>query len=314
MDYGKVLGRAWQITWRWKALWILGFLASLGSGGGAGSNSYYSSSSNEWNEQVGNLLAPEVWAAIAGLACLLLIVFIVLWVISVIARGGLIAGVQQVEIEGSTTFLQAWRAGKSRFWTLVGIGVLAALPLIVLALLGMFVLGLTIFAGVSAGLDAGSPSGVGAIIVPLFCCGGVAFCGLGVVAIILGQIRLYAERAAVLEGLSWIEAFQRGWEVLKDNVGPTLVLWVIFFALGMAVAFVIFMVMLVALAPMILLVSSSDPGAWVAAPICCGGLLAVLAFSLIGAIVGTFSSATWTLAYRELAGLVPAAMPQTSVE
>ena len=26
MDFGKVIGRAWQITWRWKILWVLGFL------------------------------------------------------------------------------------------------------------------------------------------------------------------------------------------------------------------------------------------------------------------------------------------------
>ena len=41
MDYGKVLGRAWEITWRWKALWILGFLAGLGSGKGGSPNVNY---------------------------------------------------------------------------------------------------------------------------------------------------------------------------------------------------------------------------------------------------------------------------------
>ena len=90
MDYGKVLGRAWQITWRWKALWLLGFLASLGGGGGMGGNGYYSSSGKDLNEQAGALLPPEAWAAIAGVACLLLIIFIILWVVSVTARGGLI--------------------------------------------------------------------------------------------------------------------------------------------------------------------------------------------------------------------------------
>ena len=41
MDYGRVLTRAWEITWRWKILWILGFLAALGSGSGGGGSSSY---------------------------------------------------------------------------------------------------------------------------------------------------------------------------------------------------------------------------------------------------------------------------------
>ena len=47
------------------------------------------------------------------------------------------------------------------------------------------------------------------------------------------------------------------------------------------------------------------------APICCGGLVVVIAAALITAIVQTFTSATWTLAYREMVGLAgpPAAEP-----
>ena len=90
-------------------------------------------------------------AALAGAACLALIIGIALWVVSVIARGGLIAGVQQVEDEGDTSFGQAWRAGASRFWTLFGIGILAAIPMIILVLLGIAVLVL-MFVGRAVGV------------------------------------------------------------------------------------------------------------------------------------------------------------------
>jgi hypothetical protein len=46
-----------------------------------------------------------------------------------------------------------------------------------------------------------------------------------------------------------------------------------------------------------------DKGPWLLAPICCGGLLAVIAAALISAIVQTFTSATWAPAYREMVGL-----------
>jgi len=42
------LKRAWEITWRWKILWFLGLLASLGQGGGGGGGSNYQFSSSDW--------------------------------------------------------------------------------------------------------------------------------------------------------------------------------------------------------------------------------------------------------------------------
>ena len=35
-NFGEVLTRAWQITWKYKVLWIFGILASCGRGGGNG--------------------------------------------------------------------------------------------------------------------------------------------------------------------------------------------------------------------------------------------------------------------------------------
>jgi len=46
-NFGEVLTRAWQITWKYKVLWIFGILAGCtngggGGGGGGGGNSGYS--------------------------------------------------------------------------------------------------------------------------------------------------------------------------------------------------------------------------------------------------------------------------------
>ena len=159
MDFGKVLGRAWEITWRWKMLWVLGFLAALGQGNPA-SQSNYSLSGDEFGRygyQLGDS-AEQFFALLSGLIlgliCLVLIVAIVLWVVSVIARGGLIAGVQQVEEEGSTSFGKAWSAGVRKFWTLFGLGILAALPLILLIIIGVILLALGIFVGIGL-MEAG---------------------------------------------------------------------------------------------------------------------------------------------------------------
>jgi hypothetical protein len=249
-----------------------------------------------------DMLSPEFWAAISGiilaLVCLGFLIAIVVWVVSIIARGGLIAGVQQIEDEGTTSFGQAWRVGVNRFWTLFGISFLAAIPFFILFLIGLVVFGLGIAAAVGFSDISEALSGT-SILLAVGCCGGLC-CLLIPLGIILDQIRTYAERAAILEGLDWIEAFKRGWQVIKENLGPTIILWLIFFAIGLVLAGVIIGGVIAVALPMVAIFAKSEPGLWMAAPLCCGGLLAMIAFALIGAIIETFTSATWTLAYREL--------------
>lgn len=310
MDYGAVLSRAWEITWRWKVLWILGFLAALGNGVASGNPSYTTDSSDWGRMYYGRWIPPEIIALLVSIACLILVIGIAVWVVSIIARGGLIAGVQQVEDEGATTFGQAWRAGASRFWTLFGISFLAAIPVFILFVLGIIVLVATLAAS-SAGFSQ-PPRGAG--IASAILCGGGLLCGTILVAIVLAQIRIYAERAAILEGLSWIQAFKRGWEILKENLGPTIVLWIIFLAIGLVFAMGVIGGLAAVLLPFIALISRTEPGPWLLVPICFGGLLGSLVFALLSSVVETFSSATWTLAYRELAGLAAAQAPQLEAE
>lgn len=309
MNYGKILSRAWEITWKWKVLWLLGFLAALGRAMGSTSNTGYQV--DEWSGRI----APEVAGALAIFACLAVIIAIAIWVVSVIARGGLIAGVQQIADEGSTTFSSAWRVGVSRFWTLFGIGILAAIPLLIAAVIGAIVLVGFILGGVS--LSDATSGGAAPIVSASVFCGSTFCCGMVILAIILGQIRVYAERAAVMEGLGWIDAFVRGWDVLKRNLGHTIVFWLLFLGLAILIGVVIAVVVLALALPFIAIVASSDLRGWLVAPVLCGGLLTLIVGALLNAIIEAFVSASWTLAYREMAGLsavpaevvVPAAEP-----
>jgi hypothetical protein len=298
MDFGKVLSRAWEITWRWKVLWVFGFLISLGQGWSRGSRTFDWIEDRRGGEFLEHL-PPGVVGLLISLACVGLLIGIALWVLSVIGRGALVGGVQQVEEEGSTDLGRAWRVGVSRFWTLFGISILTGLPVLVLALMivAAFVGPVLAEVGISAGRDA--PTGIFGL---SFLCG-VPLCCIAIVAgIVLSQIKIYADRAAVLEGLGWIDAFRRSWEVLRDNLGPTVVLWLIFFAIGLVLVIVVGGGLLVLLLPFFASVVSADPGAWILLPVACGGLLVVVVPAVIGSVVETFTSATWTLAYREMIG------------
>jgi hypothetical protein len=312
MDYGRILGRAWEITWRWKILWILGFLASLGQGASPGNSSSYTADSQDlsnWSIDRWGIQWPtqELVAGILGIivavACLAILVGIALWVISTISRGGLIAGVQQVEDEGQTTFRSAWRVGVHRFWTLFGIAFLAAIPIIILVIILVVAL-IAGIAGTGAAADAGGGTWA-AVLTPTLLCGGALCCGAVLLGIVLAQIRIYAERAAILEGLGWIEAFKRGWEVLKDNLAPTIIFWLIFLVIGLVVGFVIVVVLAGVGLPFAAILASIDidVGPWLLAPLCCGGILFAIVAALLNSVANTFTSATWTLVYREMTGL-----------
>lgn len=304
MDFGKVLSRAWQITWRWKILWVLGFLASLGQGWG-NSSPTYQFSGQEFDMQGWQFQEPPeaIWAAISGfvlvLVCVFFILAIVLWVVSIIARGALIAGVVQVEDEGKTSFGQAWAVGFRRFWTLFGLSILAALPLIVLVILGAILFGIGIATGVSL-LEVQEAAGVGTIVASSLFLACLLCCGLIVLGVVLDQIRVYGERAAILEGLGWIDAFQRGWQVIRENLGPTIVLWVIFLVLGLVIGAIAVGLGLLLITPFLVLVGVSDESVLSFVPFLCGGLIGLILFALVRSVVTTFVSASWTLAYREL--------------
>jgi len=304
MDFGKVLGRAWEITWRWKALWVLGFLAALGQGSSTPQFNYSISEQDieRWMYKPG-MMAEELFAGIAavviGLCCLVIIVAILLWVVSVIARGGLIAAVQQVEESGETSFSRAWSAGARKFWTLFGLGFLAALPIILLVIAGVIFFALGIGAGVSL-LDSSEWAGVSSILLVTVTCGGFLCCGMFLLTIVLEQIRIYGERAALLEDLGWIDAFKRGWQVLVENIGATLILWLIFFALGILIFGITFVIVMALTVPVLGLYAGSDPGWLLIGPLCVGGAIGTIIYAVIRSIIVAFTSSTWTLAFMEL--------------
>jgi len=301
MDYGKILSRAWQITWRWKVLWIFGFLASLGSGGGSGGGG--GNGMNNGSRGAGNFpnfdISPEIGGLLIALICVALIIGIILWVLSIISRGALIAGVQQVEDEGQTSFGSAWRVGLSRFWTIFGVGFLAALPILIIVLV---LIGVGIAVAVGAGYNFTNDMSDRAlgIILPALACLIPLACVTVVLAVVLGQIQLYAERAAILEGKGWIDAFKRGWQVLKTNLGPTIVFWLIFLVIGGVLLAIVAGGILALALPAVALFGNNNPNALAVVTMCGGALIGFVILAVVGAIVQTFTSTTWTLVYRQL--------------
>ncbi|PJF47473.1 MAG: hypothetical protein CUN48_08445 [Candidatus Thermofonsia Clade 3 bacterium] len=323
MDIGATLSRAFNIALKHRALWVLGFLVSLisqvNSAGSALSNSGSSlligpsAEAPPEVERFFNQLARDPGLIVTGLAgflCLALLISLVLWIISIIAQGGLIGGVQQIEEEGGTTFGQAWSVGVRRFWPLFGLSLLLGLPglllLAVFALLlgGMFV---PIIAAAVSGDESALSTAAGNAFALICCCGGALGCIGLLYAIIAAALQTFGERAIVLEQKGVMDAIRRGWEVFRSNLGSIILLALLMLVVNILVSVVIAIVGGLLFAPTLVaaILSAGNEGGMSNSSLVLVGLnsvLVVIVAAIINAIFAAFSSAVWTLAYRQFTG------------
>jgi hypothetical protein len=272
---------------------LLGVLVALGSGGGGGGSSsglsaVYSQPSGDV-PQIPEIRTVEPIIALVAIVAVIALVAIgvALWVVSTIARGGLIAGVSTVDEGQPSHFAQAWRAGWRKGWRLLGIAVIPAIPVVLLLAIAL------VFGLAAGGFAAYSGEDlVGAPITGLWVVLASLACILIPLALVLGLLRTFADRALVLEDLGVFGSYRRGTQVLLENFGPALVLFLIQIGISIGIVIVGFL-----------------PGILLA--LCC--LLWPLLFLIQGAISAFFST-MWTLAWRGWTGLSQVGVAEAPVE
>jgi len=276
VEYGKIINRAAGITWQNKFLIVLGILAALGSGlfnggggGGGGGNGNGAGVSQPLDDELVGLLI----GVSAAVICVAIFVGIVLWVISTIARGGLIASVDSIESGQKSSFRQAWGAGWRKVWTLLGISLIPAIPAVLLFVIGVLALGAYggLYGLFGEDLDpTASFAGFGAVFA-------VIACLLVPAMLLLSIIRNFAERACMLEDHGVVDAYRRGASVLMANLGQAIILALLQIGIFIVLGILLFL-------PGIVLI------------LCCF-LWPILL--LIQGFVEAFVSALWTLAWRQ---------------
>jgi hypothetical protein len=313
MGYGAIIKRAWKITWRYRALWVLGLFAGVAgsSGGGGGGNYNFNSlgsnsgsKSNPFSGVDGaafvralERLLPLIIVATLGLV----IIGIVWWILSVAARGGLVFAVNEIEEGRPMKLGPAWNAGFARFWSIFGLSLLLALPILVLVLVMM----LLIFVPVLLPLVRGSQPGA-AVLAPI--CGtlviGVPL--LLVLSIVLGLLRELALRYVMLSGHGAFAAIGESWRAFRGRFKDTSLMWLISLGLNLAAGFALAIpLVILTLLVVIPAVIAGIAGQWAAFAAVL--VVAVLVVSVISfaftAVWGTFSSALWTVFFRRFTGM-----------
>ncbi len=340
MDYFKVLKRAWEITWRYRALWVFGILVALATGGGGGSGGGGSSGGNipsgqgpfNGGEFPGLHLGSEVVTALVVLAVALVLFLVLLGVVLAIGRyiasTALIRMTDHYEETGEKVSVrQGFRLGWSRAsWRLFLIDLLVSLPAVILALvsIGIALVPLLLWTTRNNTLGVlGTVATIGLVFLAVLL--------IVLLAVALNTLREFFWRVCVLEGQGVLDSIRKGFGLVKRRLGNVAMMWLIMLGIGLGYTIItipVFLVLLLAgvliggipallVGLLVHLLVAEGAAAWIA-----GGLVGLPVMLLvivvpsifIGGIYQTFNFNVWTLTYRELRALEQvAAEPMASV-
>ncbi len=296
MDHIKILKRAWELTWRHKALWLFGFLFSLFSGRGSangGQGLRYSFDAADRAFFVPNLII--VFMAL-GFGLLLFIVGVVLRYLS---RGALIGMVREAEETGQTGIASGWRIGWSRFLSLLGIDLALGIPAVIATLILMGI-------GLSPLLLLGTQKEVLTIVaIALTVLMMLLVAGfLVVVSLVLSVVGEVAHRQCMLEGKGVLDSIRDGYQLGRQNLRQVGLTWLLLFGISLVFGAVIIpvsaVVLGIAAAPAAAFYAASES---VVGSVLLGLLFAapgVVLLAFLGGVYEAFQSAVWTLTYLEL--------------
>ncbi len=304
MDYGKIIGDSWRIVWNNKFLWVLGFLAALTSVSSGGN------SGRSFSQQLerGDISPDAAMTAVGGallLVCIGLLVGILLALVSLVAQGGLIRAVADLDDGQKVTLGEAFGAGTQAIWRLLGIGLLLWLPF-VLVIVAVAIAAVAAAGGFAfaAEMTRNPERGLAAFGFLAICL--VAFCCILIpVGIVLSVIYDFALRGAMLRHLGVVDSIRHGWQVVRTHVGEIIILMLILFVLGLLYGVLVGIILLplglLLVAPMAATAMSGSSSNLPGLMLLIGGGVCL---GLIGAVLNSFivawRSAAITLAYREL--------------
>ena len=336
MNHIEVLKRALHITWKYRALWLIGLLLVLAGGGVTGGFSGASNGAASGNEHQGQGewdnwsfgrnydRFEEMWADIgpyvATVAVALAVLFVAALIVGVakviaryVTRTSLVQMVNQYEESGEQVgFWSGLRRGWSRSaFRLFLISLALKLPL---ALVMVLSIGSLVTLGVlSIVTETGPGIALGIVLIllaiPIILVGAV-------VGAILGPVTEVAYRTCALKGIGAWEAIRSAFGLVRRNLGATALQWLLLVGLNIAwnILLIPVNILLVALGlfvggiPALALGGLGGLATGSPAGLGLGVLAFVPLFILVLAVPNVllttaatiFHSTTWTLAYREI--------------
>ncbi len=278
MDPVKILKRAWQILWSYKALWVFGFILALtaagSSGGNANNGSSYQGSYDETSGYTSTADTPEeffieakevfdnilekgipeanitsnelvtvIWSIVAFFVIMTLI-GIAMTFAHYVSQTALIRMVDEYEnTDTKMTIKEGFKIGWSRTsWRLFLINLIVYIPTLLLMAL-LIIDGVAIYNMAINGGEFYTTTSFIALI-------GFTFLAIFVTMILMAVLlllRQFVWRVCVFEEAGVRESFRRGAAMARENWKNIGVMWLIMLGLGVAwmiVSFIAFFILL----------------------------------------------------------------------
>jgi hypothetical protein len=282
MDYVKILKRAWETTWRYRALWVFGIILALTTGGGTpsgpngnggnggnGGGGFYPPgrftwppgkfpwppgefpwppSDIPWREVASNIVSVLVVVGI-GLACVTLLLLVVGTIARYVAETSLIRMVDDHEETGQKRSIrEGFRMGWSRdSFRLFLIKLLITLPTVAAFILLLLITGAPLLLWLTRSTALGVIGTVAAV--GLF----FLFIFLAIiVGTVLSLLIKFFWRACVLEGLGVTDSIRHGFDMVRRHLKDVVIMWLIM--VGIHIGWIIALILIsILLIPVILL-------------------------------------------------------------
>jgi hypothetical protein len=299
MSYGEILSRALAISWRHKYLWLLALFA--GEGIGLSLPGFQQGRRPDNGRTFSNITYDQVTAWIGAHTTLLvtigaaaLVVGIVLFLISVVANGGVVRAVAEHDADRPFGLRMGWRSGVGTFWPVLGVKLVSlVVGLVALAAIGSLAL-VTFMAGTHSNVPLAVATGLTAGFLVLLA---IPF------GIVFSVVIRLAVRAVVLDGSRPFAAIGRGFHLIRRRFGRVALVWLLVVVCGLLGGAVVAVAALIVALPLAAITVGSYVAAGMGVAIGIGALLlilwAVVALAL-SAAVDAFISTIWTLTYMRL--------------
>ena len=166
-----------------------------------------------------------------------LVIALVLALLAALGHGAMVDMVREADETETTSFNTGWRTGLRRMLPTFLIRFLLGLPSFIIIMAGLAAFLVSFIPLVSqAGFRDAERLFAGGMLATLFLCFLPACC-LGILLDIpLRVLETLSIRALVLEDRGIWGSIRRGWNILTTNLGDVVVVWLIFFLIGIGVA------------------------------------------------------------------------------
>ena len=291
-DFGEVLGRAWQITWKHKILWVFGLLSMLIGllffplGFAPALSIFFAEDIPFWIEQ------PAYMLAFFGVFVLL---FAASFFIAALTQAAISVGALRAERgDENINFKEVLKASLPYFWRFLGIMALL-IGGFLLVMLGFFAI-YTLVSLLTLGLGAMCLVPLQFLLYPLM--------------IVAYAWQEQALASIVVDDLNVVEAAKRGWEVFRQNMMPVvLITLILYLGVGMVSGFISIPLMIpFFIIPFSLFEEIENTRAiMIAASLCLVVYMPVLAVLQSGVL--TYMKSGWMLTYLRLTRSPEAEVP-----